>query len=106
MIPGLGRSPGERNGTPLQYFCLENPRDGEAWWAAIYGVTQSLTRLKQLSVPHEICKNKKKKKDFPVAQTTKNLPAIQETQVQSLGWKDPLEKEMAMHSSIPAWRIP
>ena len=36
----------------------------------------------------------------------KNLPAIQETQVQSLGWQDPLEKEMAAHSSILAWRIP
>ena len=88
-IPGLGRSPGERNGYPLQYSglenstdyivhgvaksqtplsdfhfsfsyigegngnppqcsCLENPRDGRAWWAAIYGVAQSRTRLKQL----------------------------------------------------------
>ena len=36
----------------------------------------------------------------------KNLPAMQETQVQSLVWKDPLEKEMATHSSILAWRIP
>ena len=36
----------------------------------------------------------------------KNLPAVQETQVQSLGWGDPLEKEMATHSSILAWRIP
>ena len=36
----------------------------------------------------------------------KNLPAVQETQVQSLGWEDPLEKEMANHSSIPAWEIP
>ena len=40
---------GEGNGTPLQYSCLENPRDGGAWWAAIYGVTQSQTPLKQLS---------------------------------------------------------
>ena len=31
LIPGSGRSPGERNGNPLQYFCLENPMDGEAW---------------------------------------------------------------------------
>ena len=36
----------EGNGNPLQCSCLENPRDGEAWWAAIYGVTQSQTRLK------------------------------------------------------------
>ena len=39
---------GEGNGNPLQCSCLENPRDGEAWWAAIYGVVQSQTRLKQL----------------------------------------------------------
>ena len=41
-----------------------------------------------------------------MAQTVKNLPAIQETRVQSLGQEDPLEKETATHSSIPAWRIP
>ena len=40
---------GEGNGNPLQCSCLENPRDGRAWWAAIYGVTQSRTRLKWLS---------------------------------------------------------
>ena len=41
-----------------------------------------------------------------VAQTVKNLPVMQETQVQSLGQEDPLEKRMATHSSILAWRIP
>jgi len=40
---------GEGNGNPLQCSCLENPRDGEAWWAAVYGVAQSRTRLKRLS---------------------------------------------------------
>ena len=40
---------GEGNGNPLQCCCLENPRDGEAWWAAVYGVAQSRTRLKRLS---------------------------------------------------------
>ena len=40
---------GEGNGNPLQCSCLENPRDGGAWWAAVYGVTQSWTRLTQLS---------------------------------------------------------
>ena len=40
---------GEGNGNPLQCSCLENPRDGKAWWAAVYGVAQSRTRLKQLS---------------------------------------------------------
>ena len=40
---------GEDNGNPLQCSCLENPRDGGAWWAAVYGVAQSRTRLKRLS---------------------------------------------------------
>ena len=40
---------GEGDGTPLQYSCLENPRDRGAWWVAIYGVVQSRTQLKQLS---------------------------------------------------------
>ena len=40
---------GEGNGNPLQCSCLENPRDGGAWWAAVYGVTQSRTHLKRLS---------------------------------------------------------
>ena len=40
---------GEGNGNPLQCSCLENPRDGGAWWAAVYGVTQSRTQLKRLS---------------------------------------------------------
>ena len=41
---------GGGNGNPLQCSCLENPRDGGAWWAAVYGVTQSRTRLKRLSI--------------------------------------------------------
>ena len=41
-----------------------------------------------------------------IAQSIKNMPAMQETQVQFLGWEDPLEKEMVTHSSILAWRIP
>ena len=44
-IPGLGRSPGEGNGNPLQYSCLENSMDGGAWWATVHGITKSQTRL-------------------------------------------------------------
>ena len=44
-IPGLGRSPGEENGNPFQYSCLENPMDGGAWWAIVYGVAKSWTQL-------------------------------------------------------------
>ena len=64
-IPGLGRSPGEETGNPLQYS-----------WASL------------------------------AAQMVKNLPAMQETWVRSLGWEDPLEKRLATHSSTLAWRIP
>ena len=44
-IPGSGRSPGEGNSNQLQYSCLENPMDGEAWLATVHGVTKSWTRL-------------------------------------------------------------
>ena len=45
-IPGLGRSPGEGHGNPLQYSCLENPMDRGAWWDTVHGVAKSQTRLK------------------------------------------------------------
>ena len=64
---------GEGNGNPLQCSCLENPREGAAWWAAVYGVAQSRTRLS-------------------------NFTFIFHFHV--------LEKEMANHSSVFAWRIP
>ena len=72
-IPGLGRSPGEGNGTPLQYSCLENPVDGGAWWAAVHGVPKSPTRLSNFTFTFHF---------------------------------NALEKEMATHSSVLAWRIP
>ena len=43
--PGLGRPPGEGNGNPLQYSCLENPTGGGAWWATVHGATKSQRRL-------------------------------------------------------------
>ena len=64
---------GEGNGTPLQYFCLENPMDGGAWWAAVHGVAKGRTRLSDFTLT------------FPF---------------------HALEKEMATHSSVLAWRIP
>ena len=45
LNPGLGRSPGEGQGNPLQYSCLENPMDRGAWWATVHVVTKSWTRL-------------------------------------------------------------
>ena len=132
LIPGLGRSPGEGNGHPVQYSGLENSMDCIA-----HGVSKSETQLSLHSLlklktcipcvsavllldiyliayvstctPRGMCKN------IPgvsfilvslVAQTVRTLPAMQETQVPSLGQEDALEKGMAAHSSIPAWGIP
>ena len=61
-----------RNGTPLQYSCLENPMDGGAWWAAVHGVAKSRTRLRDFTFTFHF---------------------------------HALEKEMATHSSVLAWRI-
>ena len=45
LIPGSGRFPGEGNSNPLQYFCLGNPMDREAWWATVHGVEKNQTGL-------------------------------------------------------------
>ena len=66
-------SPGAGNGNPLQYSCLENPMDGEAWWAVVHGVAKSRTRLSDFIFTFHF---------------------------------HTLEKEMAPHSSVLAWRIP
>ena len=54
LIPGLGRSPGEGNGNPLQYSCLGNPKDRGAWWVAVHGIAKSWTQLKWLSTHEHI----------------------------------------------------
>ena len=72
---------GEGNGNSLQCFCLENPRDGGAWWAAVYEVAQSRTRLKRLSSSNVIYTG------FPNGSMVK-------------------KKETVTHSSILAWEIP
>ena len=51
-IPGLGRSPGEGNGNPLQDYCLENPMDRGAWWATAQGVAKSRARLSDFTSLH------------------------------------------------------
>ena len=72
-IPGSERSLGGGHGNPLQCFCLENPRDGGAWWAVVHGVTKGQTRLSDFTFTFQF---------------------------------HALEKEMATHSSVLAWRIP
>ena len=65
-IPGLGRSPGEGNGNPLQYSCLENPMDGGAWWATVHGVAKSRTRLSDLTLTfHSVCYSSERKAVLP-----------------------------------------
>ena len=54
LIPGSGRSPGEGNGNPLQYSCLENPLDKGAWWATVHGVVADTTERQT----HEHSKSK------------------------------------------------
>ena len=53
LIPGSGRSPGEGNGNPLQYSCLENPMDRGAWWATVRRVTETQT-FPTLSEPRKV----------------------------------------------------
>ena len=59
LIPGSGRSPGEGNGNPLQYSCLEKSMDGGAWWATVHGAAKSWTRLSDFFLSftylHDIC---------------------------------------------------
>ena len=73
QIEPIRKQPGEGNGTPLQYSCLENPMDGGAWWAAVHGVAKSQTRLSDFTFTFHF---------------------------------HALEKAMATHSSVLAWRIP
>ena len=111
---------GEGNGNPLQCSCLENPRDGEAWWAAVSGVAQSRTRLKRLSSSISIfveasatfsCAVQDLSRHFPVGASSKELLAnaghVRDAgSINRLGREDPLEEGIATHSSILAWRIP
>ena len=90
---------GEGNGNPLYCSCLENPRDGGAWWATVHGVTHN---WRDLACMHPL----QYSWASLVVQLVKNPPAMWETWVWSLGWEDPLEKGKATHCSILAWRIP
>ena len=100
QVQSLGQEdpPGEGNGNPLQYSCLENSMDRGAWWATVHWVAKESDTTEQLHFRATL--------DFPGSSAVKNLPAVQETLVGFLGQEDPLEKGKAIHSSILAWRIP
>ena len=100
----LGRedAPGEGNGSPIQYFCLENSMGRGAWQGYSPWGHKELNTTEWLKHIHSIGYFR----SSLVAQMVKHLPTMWETQVRSLGWEDPLEKEMATHSNILAWRIP
>ena len=83
------------NGNPLQCSCLENPRDGEPGGLPPMGSHRVRDGWSDLAAAAAA-----------LAQIVKNLPAMQKTQVQSLGWEDSLERKMATHFRILAWRIP
>ena len=93
---------GEGNGNPLQCSCLENPRDGGAWWAAVYGVAQSRTRLKRLrSMGIGLWRKH-------VYGTFSGSDAVTEniTHRAFAEMGDPLDEELATHSSTLAEIIP
>ena len=71
---------GEGNGNPLQCSCLENPRDGGAWWAVLYGVPQGRTRLKRLSSSSSIPISKSFPQ-FVMIHTVKGFSVVYETEV-------------------------
>ena len=94
-IPGLGRFPRERKSYPLQYSGLDNSMDGIS-----HGVAKNQTQLSDFHFHFTFTLG------LPSQLTVKNLPVMQKTWVQFWGWEDPLEKKIATHSSILAWRIP
>ena len=65
-IPGLGRSPGEGNGNPLQYSCLKNSMDRGAWWAAVHGIAKSRTRLSDFTFTFHFHALEKEMQSTPV----------------------------------------
>ena len=99
----------EGNGSPLQCSCLENPRDGGAWWAAVYGVAQSRTRLKRLSSSSSRVKAKSMKQvDYLIliAGTDYRLENYEKQQHQNIEqelfevkWKRDLEEKVAENAN-------
>ena len=79
-IPGSGRSPGEGNGNPVQYSCLENPMDGGAWWATVHGVAKSRTRLSDFTFT--FTKNKREKNQINKSRNENREITTDNTEIQ------------------------
>ena len=94
VAPDLSCSDATKLSKTLESSCLESSMNRRAWLATVHG----LQRARRNWVSHT--------QGSLVAQTVKNLPAIREAQVPSLGWGDSLEKRRAAHFSVLAWRIP
>ena len=99
----------EGNGSPLQCSCLENPRDGGAWWAAVYGVAQSRTRLKRLSSSSSRIKAKSSKQvdyliliagtDYRVENYEKQQHQNTKQELFEVKWKRDLEEKVAENAN-------
>ena len=96
LIPGSGRFPGEGNGTPLQYSCLENPMDGGAWCRLLSMGHKELDMTEQL---HSLTVSMVSLTPYLVLQRILH-PSFTVIHIQRL------EKETATHTTILAWRIP
>ena len=96
---------GVGNGNPLQYSCLENPSDRGAWWAAVFGVAQSRTRLKRLSSSSS-SPLQAPTEESSVTGTKKKRCTLHLSDFTFTFHFHALEKELATHSSVLAWRIP
>ena len=82
-IPGQGRSPGEGNGNPLQYYCLENPMNREAWQSTVHGVAKSWTRLSDFTSLYRIVVHIESSSGEAVS----SVPSTSVNSKQSLFWK-------------------
>ena len=91
LLSKPGYTGGEENGNPLQYSCLENPRDGGAWWDAVYWAAQSQTQLKQLSSSSS--RIHRPPQWLSGQESTYNAGDA----AGAVGQDNPLEKEMATH---------
>ena len=96
-IPGLGRYPGEGNGNPLQFSCLENPTDGGAWQATVHGVAKSRTRQNDFAVTGQLLPGRMCSQIAPSSASRRWLPSL------SLSWCVSLPSSMFFSLKYLLW---